>query len=874
MKVETGTRLGPYEIVSRIGAGGMGEVYRARDTRLDRSVAIKVLSPDFAAEPDLLARFEREARTISQLNHPNICTIHDVGREGDTDYLVMELLEGETLSDRLGKAPLPLPEVLRYGAQIAEALARAHRQGITHRDLKPGNVMLTKSGAKLLDFGLAKTLVKGKPAPTADEATLQRPLTQEGAVLGTFQYMAPEQLSGEEADARTDIFALGVVLYEMATGARAFTGKNRTSLVASIIGLEPRPISELRPMTPSALEHVIAKCLSKDPEDRWQSAHDIAEELKWIAAAGSQAGALAPLLARRRRSRTMLAALLAALTGAAVAALVTYFAIASRRAPLRFTVSTPDALRIVGPSAGGAVAFSPDGRSIVFIGQDAAGTPRLFTRDLDNFEPKALPLTEGATYPFWSPDGRSIGFFSGGKLKRMDLSGAPPVAVADAPDGRGGAWAKDGSILYAPSITSPLLRVSASGGAARPVTVIAPGDRSHRFPSFFADGDHFVYFKQGPPSLQGVWIGSLSSPAGARLVETRFAAVAGNDDQILYVRDGILLAQHVSLGKQTVTGEARVVAQNVSSAIDRAYQLLSASPTMVVFQAEGTERSTFTWFDRSGKNLGSIGPADEYTEPTFMAGETKVVTGIGGINGLRELDLTSGRVSRFTLSDESYGTSAAAPDGSRVMASDISKLTLVEIVPGKARNIVGQFRKARYPDYFDRTGEILLADGEREDGRGDFDIFIGRRSTGFKLETLLGGRGNETHAQLSPDGRFVAYSSDETGRTEVFVQAVPPTGQKSQISVSGGDQAQWSADGKEIFYLAANGRMTSVPVRSAAPFETGEAVVLFATHIAPASVLGTRNQYLAASDGRRFLLLDPLQSAHSNELNVISNWSQ
>jgi hypothetical protein len=449
MLIERGTRLGPYEILSRIGAGGMGEVWQAKDTRLDRSVAIKILPAAFAEDANFKLRFEREAKAISQLNHPNICTLYDVG----DDYLVMELLEGESLADRLSRGPLPLPEVLRFGAQIADALDRAHRSGIVHRDLKPGNVMLTRSGAKLLDFGLASVsagLGRGDGVLRTVEgtqATVARPLTQEGTILGTFQYMAPEQLEGVEADARTDIFALGAVLYEMTTGRRAFEGKTKTSLIAAIVSAAPRPLAETQPLTPPALEHVIARCLEKDPEERWQNARDVAEELRWIGEAGSQAGVAIPVATRRRRTRTMLTGAVAALGGALLAAAGTWAYLESHRRPLRFSIATPDAIRMVQPGAGGAVALSPDGRTLLFVGQDSSGISRIYLRSLDSFDPKPVPLTEGVSYPFWSPDGKSIAFFSGGKLRRVDLTGAPPIVIADAVDSRGGAWSSKGKIV-------------------------------------------------------------------------------------------------------------------------------------------------------------------------------------------------------------------------------------------------------------------------------------------------------------------------------------------------------------------------------------------------------------------------------------------
>ena len=432
MSLAAGTRLGPYEIVAPIGAGGMGEVYRAKDSRLDRQVAVKVLSSHLSASEEVRQRFEREAKTISQFSHPHICSLYDVGREGETDYLVMELLEGESLADRLGKGALPTEQVLRYGIQIADALDKAHRQGIVHRDLKPGNIMLTKTGVKLLDFGLAKPLTAAGARPVsgasvlATEAQVSQPLTERGTVLGTFQYMAPEQLEGGEADGRSDIFAFGAVLYEMATGKKAFTGKSQASLIGSILRDEPPSISEAAPMIPPALNRVVKTCLAKDPEDRFQTAHDAKLQLEWIAEGGSQAGLPAPVVARRKNREKL------AWTVAAILALVSALAIVGylRRAPkpprvVRFELATPEEIVALD-----APRVSPDGRYVAFNATDSSGKTRIWLRALNALAPQPLPGTEGTNRPFWSPDSRFLGFFAEGKLKKIDVTGGPPRTSA------------------------------------------------------------------------------------------------------------------------------------------------------------------------------------------------------------------------------------------------------------------------------------------------------------------------------------------------------------------------------------------------------------------------------------------------------------
>ncbi|HET9794868.1 MAG TPA: protein kinase, partial [Thermoanaerobaculia bacterium] len=575
MTLSAGTRLGPYEIVSLLGAGGMGEVYRAIDTRLDRAVALKVLPRELSETPGFRQRFEREAKAISQLSHPNICALFDLGSEGGAEYLVMELLEGQTLADRLEKGPLPIDQVLRFGTEIAAALDRAHRAGIVHRDLKPGNVMLTRTGVKLLDFGLAKAVAK---APVEDGSGLSalptaapesRPLTEEGTILGTFQYMAPEQVEGREADARTDIFALGCVLYEMATGRKAFTGRSRAGLVAAILERDPGPISAALPMAPPALDRLVQGCLEKDPDDRWQSAHDVMAQLRWIAQGGSQAGVPAPVTARRRsRERTAWIA-----AGLAVIAAIGFAAAWLRRAPanagvVRSTVLPPAGSRFAfsGDNAG-PLTISPDGKTLAFlaVGNDR---PRLYVRPLDADEPVALPGADGASFPFWSPDSRSLGFFADGKLKRVDLS-APgsSTTICAAPNARGGTWGADGTILFAPDTRSAIFRVPASGGTPSPVTKLdASSHSTHRWPAFLPDGRHFLFFAGDHNDTRsdkaGARFASIDAPGDRAVVHTLANALYAGG-KLLFLRGNTLIAESFDPRAGNLSGEPRPVAEGV-----------------------------------------------------------------------------------------------------------------------------------------------------------------------------------------------------------------------------------------------------------------------------------------------------------------------
>ena len=514
MPLVAGNRLGPYEVVAPLGAGGMGEVYRARDTRLGREVAIKVLPPHLSSSEEMRQRFEREARTISQLSHPHICALYDVGREGETQYLVMELLEGEALSARLAKGPMPLELVLRYGVEIADALDKAHRAGIVHRDLKPGNMMLTKSGVKLLDFGLAKALDPEGPIESFTSApTAAKDVTAEGAILGTLSYMAPEQVEGKKVDSRTDIFALGATLYEMTTGRKAFSGSSQASLITAIMSADPPALATMQPMTPRALDRLVKKCLAKDPEQRWQSASDLADELTWVRETGFEADTKAPVGASRRGPfRSMRLAWAVGLVG--VLALVSALALVARgrlqRAPesagtVRFLIPAPDGWNFWLPyalsvGAKPPIAVSPNGQHIAFVAVARDGKILLWVRPLDSLTARALIGTDDASSPFWSPDSRTLGFFAGGKLKKIDASGGPPVTLCDAPDNRGGAWSRDGTILFAPSasvatrLPTGLQKVSASGGAPQPATVLAAGEASHVGPAFLPDGGSRIVY--------------------------------------------------------------------------------------------------------------------------------------------------------------------------------------------------------------------------------------------------------------------------------------------------------------------------------------------------------------------------------------------
>jgi eukaryotic-like serine/threonine-protein kinase len=571
MGLSSGTKLGPYEIGAPLGAGGMGEVYRARDTRLDRSVAIKVLPPHLADKADASERFEREARTISSLNHPNICQLHDVGRQDGVRYLVMELLEGETLAERLRRGPLPMEQVLRYGAEIATGLQAAHRCGVVHRDLKPGNIMLTKSGAKLMDFGLAKGMTPPKPLSAELTATLTSshptPLTQQGTIVGTFQYMAPEQVEGKEADARSDIFSLGAVLYEMVCGKRAFEAKTLVSVAASILEKDPEPIRTLQPLTPAALERAIRKCLAKDPDERWQSAGDLASELKWIAEGSASEEPAVVKPARGMRVSEWLAWMFLALAVIAVVVLSLVLGFSGGNKPVvRTQIASSEKLQFnfVGDN-GGPPVISPDGKNIVFAAR-SDGKNQLFVRPLDKLTPQPIAGTDDATFPFWSPESRSIAFFADGKLKRTDIAGGAALTICDAPVGRGGSWSTNGTIVFSPRFTEALFQVSATGGTPAPVTTLSDKFTTHRWPWFLPDGQHFLYLAANHAETStantAVFWASLDSKHNKLLFASPSNAIYASG-LLLYVRDNTLMAQPFDGSSGKFNGEAVALSGDV-----------------------------------------------------------------------------------------------------------------------------------------------------------------------------------------------------------------------------------------------------------------------------------------------------------------------
>jgi eukaryotic-like serine/threonine-protein kinase len=822
MTIAARTRFGPYEIGVPLGAGGMGEVYRARDTRLDRDVAIKVLPPSLAQNEQFRLRFEREAKTISQLNHPHICTLHDIGAQDGVSYLVMELVDGESLADIIERGPLPARDVVKYGTQVAEALAAAHRAGVVHRDLKPANVMITKSGAKLLDFGLAKSNVVQFDA---DDATQQKPLTQEGTILGTFQYMAPEQLEGQDADARTDIFALGTLLYEMATGQRAFKGKTRTSLIAAIVKEQPPPMNDVQPLTPPALQHVVDRCLAKEPDDRWQSALDVAAELRWISSAGSQAGMASPLSgARFQRSRVMTSVALAGWL-LAIAAIIGAFIVASRaqnaRRVTQLQIADP-----VGESQEQPVAVSPDGLRVVMVAPNG-GT--LSLRQLDGGETRKLSGTENASYPFWAPDGHAVAFFVPGAMKVVDLVTGAVQRICDAPAGRGGAWGNNGVIVFTPDYRSGLSQVSENGGHSSALTKLGK-DGSHRNPNFLPDGKHFLYcavpdFDNDLSSKKSsVRIGSLGGGEDRQLLPYA-SNVAYVDGWLLSIRDRNLVAQKFDAAKMSLQGKPVAIAQNIEWYLGRWLGTFSAGGDTLVYRRALDPKRQLLLLDPGTGTTQSIGDLADYAFPAVSPDGRKIIVNRGDpavqASDLWMMDAAGGNPVRLTFQAAGTvdDTALFSPDGQRIaLVSTDEKGYLaawIQPVGGGAKEMLRPETDGDFTSVTDWYGNAILMTPQRAaHGR---DIELVRLDGKREPVSLKHGVANERSACISPNGKWMAYGSDESGREEIYVTDFPAVNAKWQVSTTGGSLPRWSADGGKLYYLTGN-KIVSAAVHEAGSF--------------------------------------------------------
>lgn len=849
----------------------MGEVYKARDPRLDRTVAIKVLPADRAGDPQFRERFEREARAVAALNHPHICTLHDVGRQDDTSFLVMEHLEGETLAARIARGPLPLEQGLHLAVEIASALAAAHRAGIVHRDLKPGNVMVTKGGAKLLDFGLAKAGAAGPVSSLSMLPTTPAAITMQGTILGTFQYMAPEQLEGAEADARTDIFAFGAVLYEMLTGRKAFDGKSQATLIASIMGKDPPPVSTVVTVAPAALDRLVRTCLAKDPDARWQSAGDLTRELQWVLDAGSSSGvstiaaASAFAVSSERRSGFNSARLAWAVTGLLLAALVGVLALSGVGGAARLP-NQDDEMRVQLDVPNAHFALSPDGRAVVFR---LGPPPRLFLRTLDAEEPRELPGTTGAARPFWSPDGRSVGFFAMGELKRIDVASGRVQSLTRA-DGAGGSWGPDGTILFGRSFAGPLYRVPAEGGPVTAVTTVEPPRHSgHIAPQFLPDGRHFLFFTFGTEDGRGVYVGSLDSPEVRRLADADAAAVFRPPDQVLLVRQGALVARLLDLGTLELKGEAATIHPRVRVEAVNALAAVSVSASGPIAYRPGGLAGEYRWLNRAGQASGTVAQVDDIVPGAELSPDGRTLALARAVSGNIDVwlfDMERAGLRRLTTAPLEDTGAVWSPDSGQLVFNSARRqgqldLYVKRIDGNEPERLLLESGEDKNAHDWSADGRFILYSTQNAANRRDLWAIP---ADGGKPVEVAATAALESNGMFSPDGRWVAFQSSETGRAEVYVQAFPGAGKKVQVSTGGGANPRWRRDGRELFFSSGRDVVAAAVSVSADTVAVGKTQVLF-TRPEDSGLLGI------SPDGQRFLVGAPLDSPAP--VTLLLNWA-
>ena len=918
MTIPRGTRLGTFEILDLVGAGGMGEVYRARDTRLERTVAVKVLPPLWAENPDMRQRFEREAQTIASLNHPHICTLHDIGRHQDPassapaiDFLVMEFLEGETLAQRLERGPLGLDEALRVAIAIADALDKAHRKGVTHRDLKPGNIFLVRGGgasdppiAKLLDFGLAKLKMSrssGSGGMLAASATPTDPqLTAHGAILGTLQYMAPEQLEGLEADARTDIFAFGVVLHEMISGRKTFEGKSRVLLMSAIATAEPPPLAAAQPAVSPALDHVVKTCLAKDPGERWQTARDVLAELQWIAAGGADTIGSAPTSRTRDRwsARSFAVVAAAAVLIASLSAVVALYAgRAGEAEEVRFRVPiqlSAQATQVVGTNVvfdPSNVAISPDGRSIAYVARTLNSEPwAMYVRPVGSVTPRKLPDTDEATQPFWSADGTWIGFLVGGRLRKVEASGGPPQDICDVAGFFGGDWNIDGTIIF--GTAQGLFRVSAQGGKPEPLTKLNPMEAGHFWPHFLPDGRRYLYLAwSGSEDGRAIFAGSLDSKEQTRLIPAQSKALYAEPGYLVFRREDAVYAQRVDKASLAVSGEPVRVADgvtsngtnghgdfDVSTTAALVYYRSAGGQSLVGPQSDGADWQ-LRWISREGQDLDMAGPYGPYRGFELSPDGKRIAVhrheSTGGDIVVIE---PRGAVLNLTVDAARHNSMPIwSPDGARVVYSSLQKgkWGLYETLSNGSGNeqLLYESDLLVVPMSWSPDGKRLVFSVQDQKTAGDVWVLTlddnpstgsgqPKGAGGWKAAPLINSSYNESHPQVSRDGKWIAYTSNRTGRNEIYVQPFPTGSGFYKVSVNGGDWARWNPQGKELFFRALGngafvGDILVAPYSvSGTAFENGDPRALVETvGLNLAHSGGDYHMYDVSPDGQRLLVV-------------------
>ena len=869
--VTAGKQLGPYKILASIGAGGMGEVYRAHDTKLGREVAIKVVPDAFARNPERLARFEREARVLASVHHPNIAAIHALEQADGVPFLVMELVEGEML-----RGPLPVDEALLIAKQICEALEEAHEKGIVHRDLKPANIKVTPEGkVKVLDFGLAKAFSEDSGERDPSQSPTLTAATRAGVILGTAAYMSPEQARGKRVDKRTDIWAFGCVLYELLAGERAFGGENITDTMAAVVTREP-DWGALPKNTPANVRTVLRRCLEKDRAERLRDIGDARLELK-------EAPLSVPEPApRQRRLPWMIATALA--TAVALVLLLIHFVKAPPEQPaVRMTLLPPEKTRF------GDISVSPDGRRVAFTAEDAAGKIQLWMRPLDALTAQALAGTEGALSPVWSPDSRWLGFFADGKLKKVEISGGPPQTIANAPSSRGGAWGRDGVIIFAPTNGSPLVQVPASGGEPKPATELDASHQEfgHRCPQFLPDSRRFLYFIWGgQPEHVGIYAGSLDSRQKIRLVTSPASATYGMG-YLLFVRERALLAQRFDAAKLQVVGETLPVAEPVGVDVRVSRSRVSLSETgVLVYDAGASVSRRLLWLDRSGKALESIGPPGVYANVDLSPDGRLVATNRTdpqtGNTDIWLFDLARSASTRFTFHPAIDAFPVWSPDGRRIafFSSREGAYDLYQKDASGARDeeLLLKTPANKFASGWSPDGRWLLY--QTVDAKTSLDLWVlplERRQPAPQPQPWLRTEFAERNGRFSPDGRWVAYDSNESGRHEIYVRPFLPGGgagaDKWPVSTGGGEQPRWRGDGKELFYLGPDRRLMTVQVKTGGGrFEAGLPKALFPTRASIPPGLSTA-AYAVSADAQRFLINTESEETGSQPATLVVNWT-
>ena len=889
-RLKAGVRVGPYEVLAELGAGGMGEVYRARDAKLGRDVAIKILPLIFTSDPERLARFEREARMLAALNHPHIGAIYGVEENDSIRALVLELVEGPTLADRLATGPIPVHEALGIARQIADALEAAHGKGIIHRDLKPANIKITPDGTvKVLDFGLAKALApdaaSATPGDPSKSPTITMGGTRQGMILGTSAYMSPEQARGLAVDKRADIWAFGCVLYEMLTGTRAFIGEDVSETLAAVIKGEPdwtaMPID-----TSAGVRGLVRRCLQKDSKERLHDISDARIEIQEALAKSDLDVTTAPSPAPVRRRERVAWTLLAVATLALVALIVSGTLYVRRAAPepvmTRLDVITAPT------SDASSFALSPDGRQLVFVAKGEKGS-RLWVRPLDQVNAQPLTGTDGASFPFWAPDGRAVGFFADGKLKRSDLIGGAVQVLADAPAPRGGAWNPDGIIVFAPTGVDPLMRVGAMGGAVTSVTRLAAGQASHRWPQFLPDGRRFLFLAAlGLPQTRGVYVGSLEGREPTRVMPVETAAVYAPPGYLLLVSQGVLVAYAFDATRATVSGEPIPVAQAVGTDDGTFHSAFSVSGSGVLAHRAGTgSRRQLVWVDRTGRLVGSVGQPDEdIPAAPALAPDGQRVALARLVQGNIDVWLTEATrdvASRFTFDAAIDNSPLWSPDGSQIVFRSSRKgvhdlfLKPASATADEQPLLVTSDGKS--PLDWSRDGRFLLYSTQAPKTASDLWVLpmMGER----KPFAILRSSFDEIEGQFSPDGQWLAYASDESGHYEIYVQTFPEAGGKWQVSAGGGVQPRWKRDSRELYYVASDAQLMGVPIRLAPDthaLAAGAPFTLFQTRLATGVNIATagfqaRAQYAVAPDGR-FLMNITADEAVTSPITIVQNWQK